>query len=104
MVHGERTRPYRRNLVPDFLTTVQDGGFYGWPWYYIGGNEDPAHAGKRPDLKDKVDVPDVLIQAHSSTLDLVFYDSGRLSGRVPRRRLRDLARILELGSTGLDTR
>ena len=42
------------NLVPDYLTTVQEGGFYGWPWYYIGGNEDPAHAGERPDLKDKV--------------------------------------------------
>lgn len=63
------------NLVPDFLTTVQDGGFYGWPWYYIGGNEDPAHAGERPDLKDKVTVPDVLIQAHSSTLQVVFYDA-----------------------------
>jgi glucose/arabinose dehydrogenase len=63
------------NLVPDFLTTVQDGGFYGWPWYYTGGNEDPAHAHERPDLKDKVIVPDVLLQAHSSTLDLVFYDA-----------------------------
>jgi len=63
------------DLVPDFRTTVRDGGFYGWPWYYIGGNQDPAHAGERPDLKDKVVVPDVLIQAHSSTLDLVFYDA-----------------------------
>jgi glucose/arabinose dehydrogenase len=63
------------DLVPDFLTTVQDGGFYGWPWYYIGGNEDPAHAGERPDLQDKVNVPEVLIQAHSSTLDLIFYDA-----------------------------
>lgn len=63
------------NLVPDFLTTVQDGGFYGWPWYYIGGNEDPAHAGERPDLKGEVIVPEVLLQAHSSTIDLVFYDA-----------------------------
>lgn len=63
------------NLVPDFLTTVQKGGSYGWPWYYTGGNEDPAHAGERPDLKDKVLVPEVLIQAHSSTLQLVFYDA-----------------------------
>ncbi|WP_414476019.1 PQQ-dependent sugar dehydrogenase [Microvirga sp. M2] len=63
------------NLVPDFLTSVQRGGFYGWPWYYTGGNEDPAHAGERPDLKDKVLVPDVLLQAHSSTLQLVFYDA-----------------------------
>jgi glucose/arabinose dehydrogenase len=63
------------NLAPDFLTTVQRGGFYGWPWYYTGGNEDPAHAGERPDLKDKVRVPDVLLQAHSSTMQLVFYDA-----------------------------
>lgn len=61
------------NLVPDFLTTVQEGGFYGWPWYYAGGNEDPAHAGERPDLKDQVKVPEVLIQAHSSTLQMTFY-------------------------------
>ncbi len=63
------------NLVPDFLTSVRDGGFYGWPWYHTGGNEDPAHAGKRPDLKDKVTVPEVLIQAHSSTMQIVFYDA-----------------------------
>ena len=85
------------NLVPDFLTTVQDGGFYGWPWYYTGGNEDPAHAGERPDLKDKVLVPEVLIQAHSSTLQTRLLRRGRVSGRVPRRRLRDLARVLEPG-------
>jgi glucose/arabinose dehydrogenase len=54
---------------------VRDGGFYGWPWYYIGANEDSVHAGERPDLKDKVIVPEVLIQAHSSTLDLIFYDA-----------------------------
>lgn len=63
------------NVVPDYLTTVQEGGFYGWPWYYTGGNEDPAHAGERPDLKDEVLVPEVLIQAHSSTLQVVFYDA-----------------------------
>ena len=68
------------NLVPDYLTTVQDGGFYGWPWYYTGGNEDPAHAGKRPDLKDKVIVPDVLIQAHSSTMQIVFYNADAFPG------------------------
>jgi glucose/arabinose dehydrogenase len=63
------------NLVPDFLTLVQENGFYGWPWYYTGSNEDPAHDGERPDLKDKVLAPDVLIQAHSSTLQVVFYDA-----------------------------
>jgi glucose/arabinose dehydrogenase len=62
------------DLVPDFLTKVRDGGFYGWPWYYTGGNEDPAHAGERPDLRDEVAVPNVLIQAHSSTMQMVFYD------------------------------
>jgi glucose/arabinose dehydrogenase len=62
------------NVVPDFLTTVQDEGFYGWPWFYTGGFEDPAHAGERPDLQDEVIAPDVLIQAHSSTLQVQFYD------------------------------
>ena len=63
------------DLVPDFLSTIEDGGFYGWPWYYTGANEDPAHAGERPDLKDKVKSPEVLIQAHSSTLEMTFYDA-----------------------------
>ena len=61
-------------LVPDFMALVQDGGFYGWPWYYIGDNEDPALKGKRPDLKGHVRVPEVLIQAHSSALSVAFYD------------------------------
>ncbi|WP_173930962.1 PQQ-dependent sugar dehydrogenase [Chelativorans sp. Marseille-P2723] len=63
------------DLAPDFLTTVEEGGFYGWPWYYAGGNEDPAHAGERPDLGEDVITPDVLLQAHSSTMQLVFYDA-----------------------------
>ena len=61
------------NLVPDYLTRVREGAFYGWPWYYIGAHEDPRHAGARPDLKDKVTVPDVLIQAHSASLQMMFY-------------------------------
>lgn len=61
------------NLVPDYVTRVREGGFYGWPWFYIGDNEDPRHAGKRADLKGKVTVPDVLIQAHSASLGLTFY-------------------------------
>lgn len=65
------------DLVPDYVTHVEDGGFYGWPWYYLGGHQDPEHRGKHPELKDKVLVPDVLIQAHSASLDLAFYD-GRL--------------------------
>jgi len=63
------------NLVPDYVTRVQDGGFYGWPWFYMGGNQDPRHLGKRPELKEKVITPDVLLQAHSASLDLTFYDA-----------------------------
>jgi glucose/arabinose dehydrogenase len=61
------------NLVPDYLTRVREGAFYGWPWYYIGAHQDPRHAGARPDLKDKVTLPDVLIQAHSASLQMMFY-------------------------------
>jgi glucose/arabinose dehydrogenase len=62
------------NLVPDYITHVQEGGFYGWPWYYLGPNQDPRHEGKHPELKDKVIVPDVLLQSHMASLDLTFYD------------------------------
>lgn len=64
------------DLVPDYVTRVRENAFYGWPWYYIGSNEDPRHASARPDLKDKVTVPDVLLQAHSASLGLTFYDGG----------------------------
>jgi glucose/arabinose dehydrogenase len=62
------------NLVPDYITHVQEGGFYGWPWYYTGGNQDPRHAGKHPELKNKVIVPDVLLEPHNASLELTFYD------------------------------
>jgi glucose/arabinose dehydrogenase len=62
------------DLVPDYVTRVKEGAFYGWPWYYIGANEDPRVAGVRPDLKDKVTIPDVLLQPHSAPLGLTFYD------------------------------
>jgi glucose/arabinose dehydrogenase len=61
------------NLVPDYVTHVEQGGFYGWPWYYLGANQDPRHKGKRPDLMEKVIVPDVLVQAHSASLCMTFY-------------------------------
>ncbi|MGB7834316.1 MAG: sorbosone dehydrogenase family protein, partial [Xanthobacteraceae bacterium] len=61
------------NLVPDYLTRVREGAFYGWPWYYIGAHQDPRHPGARPDLKGKVTIPDVLIQAHSASLQMMFY-------------------------------
>lgn len=61
------------NLVPDYITHVQEGGFYGWPWYYMGPHQDPRHEGKKPELKDKVIVPDVLLQSHMASLDMTFY-------------------------------
>jgi len=65
------------NLPPDYLTRVKQGGFYGWPWYYIGANEDPRLKGVRPDLKDKSIVPDVLLQAHSAPLGMVVYHAPK---------------------------
>jgi len=61
------------DLVPDYSTRVKEGGFYGWPWYYMGSNEEPRLKGDRPDLKGKALVPDVPYQAHSASLGLEFY-------------------------------
>jgi glucose/arabinose dehydrogenase len=63
------------NLPPDYVTRVKQGGFYGWPWYYLGAHEDPRLKGIRPDLKDKVTTPDTLIQAHSAPLGMVVYQA-----------------------------
>ncbi|HUP43939.1 MAG TPA: sorbosone dehydrogenase family protein [Thermoanaerobaculia bacterium] len=62
------------DLVPDYITEVKRGGFYGWPWAYIGKNEDPRRKGESPEMVAKALVPSVLIQAHSAALGLVFYD------------------------------
>ena len=62
------------NLVPDYITHVEDGGFYGWPWYYMGHHYDPKHVGKHPELKDKVITPDVILQPHFASLEMLFYD------------------------------
>ncbi|GGF16278.1 sorbosone dehydrogenase [Aliidongia dinghuensis] len=62
------------DLPPDYVTAVREGGFYGWPWYYIGDHEDPRHKGERPDLASHVTVPDVLLQPHSAPLGIAFYD------------------------------
>jgi glucose/arabinose dehydrogenase len=61
------------DLVPDYVTHVEDGGFYGWPWYYIGAHQDPRLPGGRPDLEDQVIVPDVLVRSHSASLGMTFY-------------------------------
>ncbi|MCX5516092.1 sorbosone dehydrogenase [Kaistia algarum] len=62
------------NLPPDFVTRVEDGAFYGWPWFYTGANVDPRHKGERGDLAGKATTPDVLIQPHSAPLGLAFYE------------------------------
>lgn len=62
------------NLLPDYISHVKPGGFYGWPWFYLGNHIDPRHKGAHPELATKVIVPDVLIQSHSASLNLCFYD------------------------------
>jgi glucose/arabinose dehydrogenase len=64
------------DLVPDYISRVQPGGFYGWPWFYLGNHQDPRHKAKHPELAGKVLVPDVLVQSHSATLNLCFYDGA----------------------------
>jgi glucose/arabinose dehydrogenase len=65
------------NLVPDYITHVEPGGFYGWPWWYMGGVQDPRQKGKHPELKSRVITPDVLIQPHNASLEMLFYQGGQ---------------------------
>jgi glucose/arabinose dehydrogenase len=71
------------NLVPDYSTRVKEGGYYGWPWYYIGNHEDPRLKGDRPDLAGKAIVPDVLYQAHSAALTTEFYEQNSGASAFP---------------------
>ena len=64
------------NLVPDYITHVQEDAFYGWPWYYMGSNQDPRLAGKHPELLGRVTVPDVLLQPHFASLEMTFYEGS----------------------------
>jgi glucose/arabinose dehydrogenase len=61
------------DLVPDYLTSIKQGGFYGWPYAYIGPNEDPRRKGEKPDLVAKTIVPDIVLGAHVAVLDFHFY-------------------------------
>jgi len=65
------------NLPPDYVTRVTAGGFYGWPWYYIGDHPDPRHQGEHLELAGKVLVPDVLVQPHSAPLGFAVYTGDR---------------------------
>ena len=72
------------NLVPDYVTHVQENGFYGWPYYYMGGQPgvagggkpDPRHIGKHPELQSKVITPDVLLNPHFASLEMLFYEGS----------------------------
>jgi glucose/arabinose dehydrogenase len=64
-------------LVPDYATAVQPGAFYGWPYAYLGANEDPRRAGEHPELVRKTIAPSVPIQSHSAPLGIAFYE-GRM--------------------------
>ena len=71
------------DLVPDYITRVKEGGFYGWPWYYMGNHEDPRHPGERPDLAGQAIVPDVLLQSHSASLEMTFYTATKGAAAFP---------------------
>jgi glucose/arabinose dehydrogenase len=61
------------DLPPDYITHIQEGAFYGWPWYYLGDHQDPRHKDERTDLAKSITAPDVLVQAHSAPLAIAFY-------------------------------
>jgi len=69
------------DLVPDYATSVKDGGFYGWPYSYIGKNPDPRYVGAFPELVNRALVPDVLIPAHSAALGIAFYTGTQFPQR-----------------------
>ncbi len=62
------------NLVPDYITHVQEGGFYGWPYYYMGDHPDPRLKGAHPELQSRTIIPDVLLQPHNASLEMTFYE------------------------------
>lgn len=66
------------NLVPDYITHVPDGGFFGWPWWYMGDHEDPRLVGEpRPTPAPKVLTPDVILQPHFASLEMLFYEGSQ---------------------------
>ncbi len=69
------------DLVPDYATSLKDGGFYGWPYSYIGKNADPRYAGAFPDLVSRTLVPDVLVPSHSAALGITFYTGTQFPQR-----------------------
>jgi glucose/arabinose dehydrogenase len=69
------------NLVPDYVTGVIKGGFYGWPYAYFGQHEDPRLAGQQPELVKKAIVPDIAVGAHTASLGLAFYTDNKFPSK-----------------------
>jgi glucose/arabinose dehydrogenase len=69
------------DLVPDYATSVKGGGFYGWPYSYIGRHYDPKYVGAFPDLVASAIVPDVLLPAHSAAVGIAFYNGAQFPAR-----------------------
>ncbi|MGI4020080.1 MAG: PQQ-dependent sugar dehydrogenase [Janthinobacterium lividum] len=65
------------NLVPDYMTSLKEGGFYGWPYAYFGQHEDPNHKGEKPKMVKKSITPDVSLGAHTASLGIVFYTKDK---------------------------
>jgi glucose/arabinose dehydrogenase len=110
------------NLVPDYITSVKEGGFYGWPWYYTGGHRDPRlplpcadgtgadmqlkepltadqfKACKHIDLSSRVITPDVLVQPHMASLEMTFYAPGTSASEPFPKEYRNDAFAAEHGS------
>lgn len=82
------------DLVPEYATSVKQGAFYGWPWYYLGNNEEPRLKGHRPDLAGKVTAPDVPIQAHSGAHNILFYTASSGASAFPREYVGDAFVVL----------
>ena len=92
------------NLVPDYMTSVKDGGFYGWPYSYYGQHVDPRVQPQRPDLVEKAIAPDYALSSHVAPLGLTFYTGGQPAAAIPRRRVRRRARQLGPARASMATR
>ncbi len=82
------------DLVPDYATRVKEGGYYGWPWYYMGNHEDPRLKGHRPDLAGKAILPDVPFTAHSAAVSILFYTANKGRSAFPKEYTGDAFAVL----------
>ncbi len=82
------------DLVPDYATSLKEGAWYGWPWYYMGKYEEPRMKGQRPDLAGKATVPDVPFQAHSAATNIVFYSASDGASAFPEEYVGDAFAVL----------